>query len=183
MDVRAEQPQSKIDTDYPLWKGWFNLVGGFLLQFLVGVLFITGNIAPYFASYFRVEQTATVNVLPSGIFLQALLMPIGSWAAQRYQCYPRVQLTLSIITGCIILHLSTYTTDFGAFWILYILGMAIISAGTYMVTLHHGWMWFAGRKPALATGMMCAGFPMAAVVLDPVTTMLINPWNYNSEND
>lgn len=43
-----------------------------------------------------------------------------------------------------------------------------------MVPVHQVWLWFP-NYPGLATGILIGGFGLAALVLDPVTTAIINP--------
>ena len=44
--------------------------------------------------------------------------------------------------GIFVLFLATIQSSFTAFAVLYVLGFGINNALTYMVPVHHAWLWF-----------------------------------------
>ena len=62
------------------------------------------------------------------------------------------------------------------FFVLYVIGWASITTVTYMVPVHHVWLWFP-NSPGLATGILIGGFGLGALIFDPISTLIINPNN------
>lgn len=78
--------------------------------------------------------------------------------------------------------LSTLMTDFWSFTGLYVLGFGVTNALTYMVPVHHGWLWFPGR-PGLVSGLIICGFGFGALIFNNVSRMIVNPENESSDAD
>ena len=65
-------------------KAYSTVVGGFIYMLFPGSLYILGNIYPYIASYFHLEdKTAAANLLPAIITINVFIMPIGTTMIQR----------------------------------------------------------------------------------------------------
>jgi uncharacterized Tic20 family protein len=45
-----------------------------------------------------------------------------------------------------------------------------------MVIIHNVWLWFP-KRPGLVTGIAICGYGCGALILDPITTHLVNPDN------
>jgi hypothetical protein len=145
---------------------------------LPGSVYATGSIAPYIASYYKVPISATSNILPTFFAVNAFCVPIGSYFAQNFH-WPRIQLTIGISVGIGVLFLATISTKFWLFFVLYVIGFCLIQATCYLVAIHQGWLWFNNRRPGLVSGIIIGGYGMSAVMLDPITLDLANPWHDN----
>lgn len=60
-------------------------------------------------------------------------------------------------------------------------GFGLCNALTYMVPMHHGWLWFPER-PGLVSGIIVGGFGVGTLVFSLVCTALVNPDNVESVN-
>ena len=69
---------------------------------------------------------------------------------------------------------ASFMTNFTAFALLYAFGYGICNGLTYMVPMHHGWLWFPD-KPGLISGIIIGGFGFGALVFAPIATALVNP--------
>ena len=65
-------------------------------------------------------------------------------------------------------------TNFIAFAILYVLGFGICNGLSYMVPVHHNWLWFPNNA-GLVSGIIIGGFGLGALVFAPVATEVVNP--------
>ena len=65
-------------------------------------------------------------------------------------------------------------TDFIPFALLYAFGYGICNGMTYMIPMHHGWLWFP-EKPGLISGIIIGGFGLGALVFAPLALALVNP--------
>ena len=63
---------------------------------------------------------------------------------------------------------------FGLFCVLYVLGFTINQASSYMVVIHHMWLWFPDI-PCLVTGICICGYGAGAIILNPISNKLVNP--------
>ena len=53
---------------------------------------------------------------------------------------------------------------------------------TYMVPVHHGWLWFPGR-PGLVSGLIIAGFGFGSLIFNNVARDIVNPDNESSDEN
>ena len=70
--------------------------------------------------------------------------------------------------------LAIFQENFIAFAILYGLGFGICNGLTYMVAIHHGWLWFPSSA-GLVSGIIIGGFGLGALVFGPIATSIVNP--------
>ena len=49
---------------------------------------------------------------------------------------------------------------------------------TYLITIHHSWLWFP-NNPGLASGICMGGYGIGALLFDNIMTPVINPQNLN----
>ena len=80
------------------------------------------------------------------------------------------------LTGLSLILLATYQAQFWAFAVLYVVGFGFCNGMTYMVPVHHGWLWFPER-PGLVSGLVIGGFGLGALIYNSVCQSLINPEN------
>ena len=71
---------------------------------------------------------------------------------------------------------ATMVENFTAFFWLYSMSWSLLIGISYMVSIHHGWLWFPER-PGLISGLVIGGFGVGALIFDNVSTYLINPMN------
>ena len=64
--------------------------------------------------------------------------------------------------------------NFIAFAVLYVLGFGVCNGLSYMVPMHHGWLWFP-NNPGLISGIIIGGFGLGALVFAPIATSIVNP--------
>lgn len=80
------------------------------------------------------------------------------------------------LSGLSLILLATYQTEFWAFSTLYVLGFGFCNGMTYMVPVHHGWLWFPDR-PGLISGLIIGGFGLGALIYNNICQAIINPEN------
>lgn len=61
-------------------------------------------------------------------------------------------------------------------------GLGSTNAMTYMVPVHHGWLWFPSR-PGLVSGLIICGFGFGALIFNNVSRAIVNPDNESSDED
>ena len=64
--------------------------------------------------------------------------------------------------------------EFIPFAILYVFGFGFCNGLSYMVAMHHGWLWFP-NWPGLISGIIIGGFGLGALVFAPIATRIVNP--------
>ncbi len=67
---------------------------------------------------------------------------------------------------------------FGA---MYAFGFGLCNGLTYMVPVHHGWLWYP-QRPGLISGIIIGGFGFGALIFDNVATVLVNPDNLPAQD-
>ena len=53
---------------------------------------------------------------------------------------------------------------------------------TYMVPVHHGWLWFP-NKPGLVSGLVICGFGFGALIFNNVSRVIVNPENESADEN
>lgn len=89
-------------------------------------------------------------------------------------------LFLTAIVGLGLILLATFQTEFWVFTICYVAGFGITNALTYMVPVHHGWLWFPNR-PGLVSGLIICGFGFGALIFNIMSLAIVNPSNESSD--
>ena len=75
----------------------------------------------------------------------------------------------------ILLNAATFVERrFWLFFILYALAFAVNQALTYMVPIHHAWLYFP-QHGGLISGIILAGYGFGALIFDNVSTAIVNP--------
>ena len=60
-------------------KAYSTVIGGVIFMLFPGSLYIIGNISPYIASYYELEDTTKAsNLLPTILALNVFIMPFGT---------------------------------------------------------------------------------------------------------
>ena len=82
--------------------------------------------------------------------------------------------------GITLLLIATTRQSFPVFALLYVFGFGFNNALTYMVPIHHAWLWFPER-PGLVSGILISGFGIGALIFNTVCLYLVNPQNESSD--
>ena len=151
------------------------VVGGFIYMFFPGSVYILGNISPYIASYFRLQDpTQAANLLPAILAINVLIMPFGSKMVQN-GVNPKKLIFTGGFLAFILLNVATFIErKFWLFFALYAIAFAVNHALTYMAAIHHGWLFFP-KSGGLVSGMILAGYGFGALIFDNVSTAIVNP--------
>jgi MFS family permease len=116
-----------------------SLVGCSIYMLFLGTPYVIGNITPYLSSYFRVSPSETQLILPTLIFLQTLVMPIGGQLASRLPAKLLMLIGTITILSCLLACSLLDRDQFYLFKYLYSGGYAFAVGLTYMVPVQIGW--------------------------------------------
>ena len=78
--------------------------------------------------------------------------------------------------GLVMLMTSAFVTSFPLFLALFGLGYGICNGLTYMVPMHHGWLWYPDN-PGLVSGIVIGGFGFGSLIFGNVARLIVNPEN------
>jgi len=175
--LEKTQPESpKVQrTSMQTFKAFSTLIGGFIFMFFPGCLYITGVIAPYIASYFGVTNQQATMIMNYHTAANVMVTPIGGYLAQR-GVNPKIMLGGGAFIGLSLLTINLYQTSFMPFATFYVLGFSLAQGLTYLVPVHHVWLWFPDY-PGLTSGIVLAGYGFGSLIFNSASTALINPDN------
>ena len=108
-------------------------------------------------------------------------MPIGSHLTQK-NVNPRL---LILMGGCVAFpcfFIASFMENFTGYAILYAFGFAFNQGMTYMVPVHHGWLWFP-NNPGLVSGIILGGYGVGSLIFDNVLTHVVNPDNISVDKE
>eukprot|EP00094_Tigriopus_californicus_P006929 TCALIF_06671-PA protein Name:"Protein of unknown function" AED:0.04 eAED:0.04 QI:0/0.66/0.75/0.75/1/1/4/64/478 len=169
-------------------KGVLAVIGGFLINLILGVLFSFGNIMPYIASYMRevagipvsYSDFASVNmvfVFTNGFvlaFAPLILIPfVGNKIVLYFSCLcfsvgpVLARFAMDKSLGLVIL---TYG------FIQAIGNMALIP--TYTIPMR----WFPNHRGSIM-GLVTAGYGLSTLALSPIQILIVNPDNVSPIKD
>jgi len=77
--------------------------------------------------------------------------------------------------------LSSYAGSFNAFFWMFDIGFGICNGLTYIVSVHHGWLWYPG-SPGLISGIIIGGFGFGPLIFNNLALLIVNPDNLEIEN-
>jgi len=78
--------------------------------------------------------------------------------------------------------LAIHQVEFMKFAGLFVLGFGLMNGLTYMVPVHHGWLWFPERS-GLVSGIIIGGFGLGPLIFNNVSLSVINPHNVSIGED
>ena len=131
-----------IRRSKPNYKGYSSIFGGFVLLSFTGQLYTLGIISPYITSYYRLDDESYAGmIMPAIIILSCFTKPAGSYLVNK-NINPRLLIVLVTLITMILLVLASSTDSFLTFFVLYSCGQAFQLGFTYMIPVHHVWLWF-----------------------------------------
>ena len=72
--------------------------------------------------------------------------------------------------------IATLMDTFVAFLPIFSIGFGVCNGLTYLIPLHHGWLWFPAR-PGLISGIIVSGFGIGTFVFNELCIFIVNPDN------
>ena len=71
---------------------------------------------------------------------------------------------------------ASFASNFYVFLFLFGVGYGTCNGLTYMVPMHHGWLWYPNR-PGLVSGIIIGGFGFGALIFGTVARLIVNTGN------
>lgn len=139
----------------------------------VGSLYITGNMAPYFQSYFKVSDRATSVILPMTYVGNSIFLASFGRLTQR-NINPKYLIVFGSTMSIALMALATNMKSYWLFIIPYVLSLCLVCGFCYLVTMHHNWLWYRDR-PGLASGICFGGYGIGSLVYNSFMTPVLNP--------
>lgn len=148
-----------------------------------GSLYITGVIATYIQSYYRIpkDNGIVADLLPACLAVNMFFMPLGSYLAQK-NYNPKLLILFGAVVAFPCFFIASFMDNFAGYAVLYVLGFSFNQGIVYMVPVHHGWLWFP-NNPGLVSGVILGGFGLGSLIFDNVLTHLVNPDNISVDDD
>lgn len=158
--------------------GWVIVAAGFMLIFLDGMLLYSfGIFLPYLNEGFNLSKTAGSSLFSVRCVCLAFSLAFAGKLIDKHD--PRLVTFLGGLVAAAGLFLSSFATEF---WELYVTYSAMVGIGDgflYIVPVTVISRWFL-KKRALAIGIATTGVPLSGLVINPVSTWLIESFGYHS---
>lgn len=91
-------------------------------------------------------------------------------------------LLIATVFSISLVWIATLQSEFWSFAAFYIIGFGVTNAMTYMVPVHHGWLWFP-KRPGLVSGLIICGFGFGALIFNTLSQNLVNPDNESADQE
>ena len=90
-----------------------------------GSLYITGVIATYIQSYYRIpkDNGIVADLLPACLFVNMFFMPLGSYLAQK-NYNPKILIMLGAVIAFPCFYIASFMDSFAGYAVLYVLGFS-----------------------------------------------------------
>ena len=165
---------------------WIVVVGGFLVNFTLGICNASGNIAPYVISYTRQRsldphrEVVTLSYAPwllaTSQATQSMAMFLGGVMVNRIGLRFTVFIGCLASSGSLLLSAGAVTLSF---WVVVIIYGALGGLGRGIAqnaTLAAAVRWDPQHK-GLAMGILLAGYVMTPIIFIPIQTTFVNSGN------
>ena len=165
---------------------WIVIIGGFLVNFALGICIASGNIAPYVISYTRqrsldpYREVVTLSYAPwllaTEQATQSMAMFLGGVMVNR------IGVRFTVFVGCLIASggmLLSAGAVMLSFWTMILTYGVLSGLGTGIAqsaTLAAAVQWDPQHK-GLAVGIIMSGFAMTPIVFIPLQTAFVNSGN------
>ena len=120
-------------------------------------------------------------IMPTIIFLSCAFKPIGTYLINR-NVNPKLLIAVASLISIPILFAASSTSNFTVFFALYSFAIAFQQGFTYMIPVHHVWLWFPDH-PGLTSGIVIGGFGFGPVAWNNFATHIINPNDLSVDQD
>lgn len=87
---------------------------------------------------------------------------------------PRLILATAGILGPVAFWLSSFMPSFILWVVMFNVTYSVTNAATYMVPVHHAWLWFPDR-PGFASGVIMGFYGVSGLIWNNVALALVNP--------
>ena len=77
--------------------------------------------------------------------------------------------------------IATLMDTFAAFLPIFSIGFGVCNGITYLIPLHHSWLWFPDR-PGLISGIIVSGFGIGTFAFNELCIFIVNPDNEKAED-
>ena len=77
--------------------------------------------------------------------------------------------------------IATLMDTFYAFLPIFSIGFGVCNGITYLVPLHHSWLWFPDR-PGLISGIIVSGFGIGTFAFNELCIYIVNPDNEKADD-
>ena len=119
------------------------------------------------------DESYANMIMPTIIILSCFTKPTGSYLVNK-NINPRLLIIIVTSITVSILIIASRTNSFITFFILYSCSQAFQLGFTYMIPVHHTWLWFPKNR-GLASGLAIGGFGFGPVMWNNLATWFINP--------
>lgn len=158
--------------------GWIVVAAGFMLIFLDGMLLYSfGIFLPYLNEGFGLSKTAGSSLFSVRCVCLAFSLAFAGKLIDKHD--PRLVTFFGGLVAAAGLFLSSYATEFWELYITYSVMVGIGDGFLYIVPVTVISRWFL-KKRALAIGIATTGVPLSGLVINPLTTWLIESFGYHS---
>ena len=168
-----------IQSIYRDKKGECLVAGGFLLQFVLGSVYMWGTLAPYVTSYFHsfdedISYNQTNITFAVGLIGTSIAQPFGVRIGKRFG-FQRALVAFCVAYAAS-MYLSSMATNFYVFLMLFSFLPGVCCGLIYMIPIYCAWEYFPGREGTVSGIINCA-FGFSAMFFSTFCYWIINPNN------
>ncbi|KAL4478659.1 hypothetical protein ABPG74_006894 [Tetrahymena malaccensis] len=160
-------------------KGVLTLIGGFLLLFMNGSMFLWGQLNVYVTSYYRQKEDTNLDLSVGGAIFPVMMasfglgLPLGIKLLKIFG-QARISLLISATISCIMIIISSYTQRFYQFIIVYGIISGITQGSIFFVPIYLGYLYFPSNR-GLVTGINSFGYALNSFLFGLIFFKLVNP--------
>ena len=167
----------KSTTSPSKWQKFWALAAGCLVNLLIGSYYNFGNINGPISTYFGLEPSTTLLVLPLWLFCQSGSTTFSIAVADKFGYRTMNCIAFLAFAGVnlAVSFLPRTTTGGYLFIVIYGVGNGVTIGSAYLLSLYIAWTYFEGRLISTVTGFILFFSGVAAMILGPVTNMVVNP--------
>lgn len=174
------QPTNESKRLPPEWK---SLVGGFLVEFVMGTFTLWGIVGPYIASYLRLSSD-TITIKEASVIYPIIAVSASFARIISKKVVDRIGFNIALRGSLIIMSASLGVASFIDSFVPFVFLFAVIPGimGGIGTILPVWAAWEAiPRRRGLASGLTTAGFGFGSFLLGLISQFVANPENLQAD--
>lgn len=157
-------------------KGYLSVLGGILLNIVLGSFYLWGTLNIYVVSYFKLRDSSfklenTLFVFPLMSFATHLAAPLSVKVCEKIGF--RVHLSICLLCVCLSHFLAFYTETFIGFLMIYGILFGLFSGFAYLIPLYNAYKYFPLHRGLIA-GFVLGAYGIGSMITGTILMLFLN---------
>lgn len=166
-------------------KGFFSLVGAFLIHFTIGSFQTWSNLMPYYVSYQHYKTGSTLPISYSSFYIPLITLVYTFFITIGIITTSKVGIYIPCFISTLLLIISHLILYFTTSWILVIIAFNLLGIAiglVYLSVVLNSWSYYPNKKGRIIS-LILTGFGVSNLIMDKLANIIINPQNEQIDSE